>query len=629
MRLPGVRRIELEPLADADVIALVRSQGADELGNESLLAVVRRAAGNAFFAEELLDAGLADADAALPETLADLLLMRLDRLDDHARRLVRAAACSDARHDYAVLSKVVGLPEEQLDDALRSAIDHKVLTRLAATTTYQFRHALLGEAIRDDLLPGERRRIHAAYLEALTTGDPRGPAAEIAHHALGAGQRETAFVATIEAAEAPQRLAGYDEAAQHYEQALTLLDAAPGDFDAMALVIDASAALVTSGRLLRAVELLRDHLAQLPADVSAEARGRLLVAIGNTTYYANLDMEAEEASAEAARIVPDEATVLRAEVAALHARTSSSRGRYDEAIQWGERALAIAEQIEAADVIADAKATLTRVMVRRGDDPEKAKQGFVELVESSRARATSWASCAVCTSSGSSPSTRVPSTQPTRRSAAAWRAPRRPVGHGVPYGFDGRFLAALVCYMRGRWDEVLELGDVGPDAPALADALLGAIALMVAAGRARSISSSAPSVVAALWRHEVAAAIHSTSALIELHGVAGDLVAARRSLDDLVELHTRGLGRSRVPRTHPPGRVGDRPVRRPRPSRSAATEQSALLEHAAELVAIADRVAEHTSALGPEGQAWLVRAHAEHARLRWLCGVDAPPSATR
>ena len=363
-----------------------------------------------FFAEELLDAGLADADAALPRHSPTCCIGDADRLDDGARRLVRAVACSDARHDYAVLTRAVGLAEEKLDEALRSAIDHKVLTRIG-DEAYQFRHALLGEAIRDDLLPGERRRIHAAYLEALTTSDPRGPAAEIAHHALGAGQRETALFATIEAAEAAQRLAGYDEAAQHYEQALNLLDAAPGGFDTTVLVIDASAALVTSGRLLRAVELLRDHLAQLPADVPIESRGRLLVAIGNTTYYANLDTEAADASAEAARIVPDGRTVLRAEVAALHARTSSSRGRYDEAIQWG-RALAIAEQIEAADVIADAKATLTRVMVRRGDDPEKAKQGFVELVASSRGRRRP-RRAAACISSGFSPLTKVPSTPPT------------------------------------------------------------------------------------------------------------------------------------------------------------------------------------------------------------------------
>ncbi|MET0577384.1 MAG: AAA family ATPase, partial [Ilumatobacteraceae bacterium] len=622
VRLPGVRRIELEPLADADVVELVRSQGANELGNESVLAVVRRAAGNAFFAEELLDAGLADADAALPETLADLLLMRLDRLDDRARRLVRAAACSDARHDYAVLTRVVGLPEEQLDDALRSAIDHKVLTRIG-DETYQFRHALLAEAIRDDLLPGERRRIHAAYFEALTTGEPRGPAAEIAHHALGAGQRETAFVATIEAAEAAQRLAGYDEAAQHYEQALILLDAAPDGFDAMALVIDASAALVTSGRVLRAVELLRDHLAQLPADVPIQLRGRLLVAIGNTTYYANLDLEAVEASAEAARIVPDEPSVLRAEVAALHARTSASRGRYDEAIQWGERALAIAEQIDAADVIADAKATLTRVMVRRGDDPEKAKQGFVELVESSHAagdvlgelRGLHQLGFLSFNEGALDAADEAFRRVMTRAEATGWA--------WGPYGFDGRFFAALVCYMRGRWDEVLELRDVGPEAPALADALLGAIALMVAAGRGEVDQLERTFGHRALWRHEESASTHSTSALIELHGVAGDLAAARRAHDDLVELHTRAWDEAEFPARIRLGAlvIGQYATAAEGVGRD---EQSLLLEHAAELVAIADRVADDTPALGPEGQAWLVRAHAEHARLRWLCGVDAP-----
>lgn len=98
-RMPGVRRLELSPLTDVDVVALVRSHGANDLTADGLQTVVKRAAGNAFFAEELLDAGLADVDSALPETLADLLLVRLDRLDYDARRLVRAAACSDGRHD--------------------------------------------------------------------------------------------------------------------------------------------------------------------------------------------------------------------------------------------------------------------------------------------------------------------------------------------------------------------------------------------------------------------------------------------------------------------------------------------------------------------------------------------------
>ncbi|MEJ7634582.1 AAA family ATPase [Aeromicrobium sp.] len=622
VRLPGVRRIELDPLGDADVVDLIRAHGADALDGDSMLAVVRRAAGNAFFAEELLDAGLADVDGALPETLADLLLMRLERLDDNARRLVRAAACSDARHDYNVLSRVVGLPEEQLDDALRSAIDHKVLARVGEDS-YWFRHALLAEAIRDDLLPGERRRIHAAYLEALTSGARRGPAAEIALHALGAGERETAFVSNIEAAEEAQRLSGYDEAAQHYEQALTLADEAPADLDLVRLVIDAATALVTSGRLLRAIELLRDHLEQLPAAAPPEDRGRLLVAIGNTAYYASLDIEAEEASLEAARVVPDVPTVLRAEVSALLARTASNRRRHAEAIEWGERALAIAEQIGAPDVVADAKATLTRVMVRTGDDPEKAKLEFLDLVEVSRAdghilgelRGLHQLAFLQYNEGALDAAEQSFRQGMTRAAKTGWA--------WGPYGFDGRFFSALICYMRGRWDEVLALRDVGPDAPAIPDASLAAIALMVAAGRGEVDQIERTLPMRSLWRHEVAASVHSTSALIDLHASAGDLAAARRAFDDLLDLQVRAWDEPLFPGGIRLGAllIGQYASAAPSLGRE---EQAPLLEHAAELVDFVDQVTGAIVPLGPEGRAWQARAHAELSRLRWLCGVDAP-----
>ncbi|KRC64918.1 hypothetical protein ASE12_09180 [Aeromicrobium sp. Root236] len=622
VRLPGVRRIELEPLDDTDVVDLVRAHGADALDSDSLLAVVRRAAGNAFFAEELLDAGLANVDGALPETLADLLLMRLERLDDNARRLVRAAACSDARHEYSVLTQVVGLAEDELDEALRSAIDHKVLTRVGEDS-YWFRHALLAEAVRDDLLPGERRRIHAAYLEALTSGSRRGPAAEIALHALGAGERETAFLSSVRAAEQAQRLSGYDEAAQHYEQALTLVDSAPADLDLVKLVIDASSALVTSGRLLRAVELLRDHLGQLPSDAPAEDHGRLLVAIGDTAYYANLDAESEQASLEAVKVVPDEPTELRAEVAALRARTASNRRRHDEAIEWGERALAIAEQIGAADVIADAKATLTRVMVRTGDDPEKAKRGFLELVEVSRAdghvlgelRGLHQLAFVHYNAGELDDAENAFRQGMVRASETGWA--------WGPYGFDGRFYSALICYMRGRWDEALALRDVGADAPAIPDASLAAIALMVHAGRGDVDEVERTLTMRSLWRHEISASVHSTSALIELHGVAGDLAAARRAFDDLADLQVRawdeplfsgGIRLSAL-------LIGQYATALPTLDRA---EQAPLLTQAAELADFSDRVAASIDPMGPEGVAWQIRVHAEHARLRWLTGVDVP-----
>ena len=62
---------------------------------------------------------------------------------------------------------------------------------------YAFRHALLGEAAYDDLLPAERVRLHQRYVAALRDGVAGGTAAELARHAHLAGDRDTALAAGI------------------------------------------------------------------------------------------------------------------------------------------------------------------------------------------------------------------------------------------------------------------------------------------------------------------------------------------------------------------------------------------------------------------------------------------------
>ena len=104
-----------------------------------------------------------------------------------------------------------------------SLTDHKVLTQVAGDS-YGFRHALLAEAVHDDLLPSERRRINLAYISALTADGATGPAAEIAMHAAAAGDLTRAFTANVEAAEDAVRVAGHDESAHHYENALEMVD---------------------------------------------------------------------------------------------------------------------------------------------------------------------------------------------------------------------------------------------------------------------------------------------------------------------------------------------------------------------------------------------------------------------
>ena len=626
IRLPGVRRLELTPLGNADVLELVRSRGAGDLAAEGLSAVVQRAAGNAFFAEELLDAGLADSRAPLPETLADLLLIRLDRLDDDARQVVRAASCSGGRVSDRVLAEVVGLPGTRFDEAIRSAIDHKVMVQVGGDS-YDFRHALLAEAIHDDLLPGERRRINHAYLDVLTADGLRGPAAEIAMHAAAAGQLTRAFLASVEAGEDAVRVTGYDEAARHYEQALGLLDAAPDDTDIAGLVVAAADALLNAGHLTRSAALLRDHVAQLPADAPVNDRGRLLVALGTSTLLAANEAEAEAVSREALRVVGDERTVLRARAEALRALVASDVDRDEEALEHGERSLALAEQLGAAEVVADVTATMTRVLARTGGaDLEKSRKRYDELIAASRADGDVRSELRglhnlafVLLNAGELDDAETAFRGAMARAEATGRA-------WAPYGFDGRAYAAIICYIRGRWDEALELQSAVRHAPMLAEVILSGEALLIAAGRGDETALGEAPRVQAMWGRDIALAVHSGAALIDLHGDRGDLAAARTAHRDVVTcLSHEWNGRHFSAHLRLGGLiVGQMAAAAPRLSRAEHLE---LLADVAAFETHIAEVVEANPRMGPEGHAWRLRFAAECARLRWVAGVDGPEQA--
>jgi DNA-binding NarL/FixJ family response regulator len=146
---------------------------------------------------------------------------------------------------------------------------------------------------------------------------------------------------------------------------------------------------------------------------------------------------------------------------------------------------------------------------------------------------------------------------------------------------------------------------------------------MVHAGRGNLDAVERTLPMRSLWRHEVAASVHATSALIDLHGVSGDLAAARRAYDDLVDLQNRAWDEPLFPGAIRLAAllIGQYASAVPSLGR---TEQAPLLEQATELADFADQVAAAIDPMGPEGVAWQIRVHAEHARLRWLTGVDVP-----
>ncbi|AZM48940.1 hypothetical protein DMB38_26975 [Streptomyces sp. WAC 06738] len=217
-RLRGVRRFELARFSRDEVRSQLAGLRGGEPPEDLVAEVYGRSDGNAFFVEELaagLGAGTGGRGGAVAgrpaggigESLRDLLLVRAEALPDPARRIVALAAVGGDRVDTALLAAVSGLGEDALFDALRTAIGAGVLLPAdERVDAYRFRHALMREAVSDDLLPGERARLSRRFAEALEA-DP----------------------ALVRADERPARLAGYWYLAGDPARALPAVLAAAAD----------------------------------------------------------------------------------------------------------------------------------------------------------------------------------------------------------------------------------------------------------------------------------------------------------------------------------------------------------------------------------------------------------------
>ncbi|SDY00592.1 AAA ATPase domain-containing protein [Geodermatophilus africanus] len=365
VRLPGVERLELAPLPDDAVGALVRGLAAG-VPERTVEDVVARAEGNAFYAEELLAAGL--AGETLPLGLTDVLLARVEQLGEAAQRVLRVAAVAGRRVRHDLVAAVSGLPPAELEAALAEAVHHHLLV-VSGDGRYRFRHALLREAILADLLPGERVRLHATTAAHLAATPGAGTAAELAHHARASNDLAGAFTASLEAAAEACRAGAPAEQLQHLEAALALWPAVPdaasrAGQDQPALLLDSAAAARAAGEPQRAVALVRAALDLLGPDGDPVERARVHYRLAQALSGVEDQAAAHRESTRALGLVPaDPPSVVRTWAAATHARTSWSLGRRAEAEAAAREALAAADALGLDSAWADTAVSLARMGV--------------------------------------------------------------------------------------------------------------------------------------------------------------------------------------------------------------------------------------------------------------------------
>jgi DNA-binding CsgD family transcriptional regulator len=632
-RLQGVHRMSLEPLDPTDVRQLVAdlSAGGADLTPDEIAMIVERADGNAFFVEELVGATTATHDSGLPADLAELLLVRLDRLDENARLVVRAASVAGRRVTHELLAVAAELADGALDEGLRMAVERNVL--VASDRHYAFRHALLGEAVYDDLLPGERVRLHARYAAAIRDGRARGTAAELARHAMLAHDDATALTASIQAGHEAAAVGGPDEAAQHFERALRLLsglgttgEAGHAGVDRAKLAVDTAEALSSSGHPERAAALLAEQLACLPEDAPPASRGQVLAARAVALTAFETEEEPPAISEEAVRITPEDDKLARAKVLAAHAYVLAMFWRHQEAQQVGLDALALADQLNRSDLAAEVITTLSAL--RLGTTTERLRDALREAIERTVEVGNIHAELR-----GRYLLARSFQDWGELDEAERWfrSSVERAEAAGVewaPYASGARWHLTWVLLTRGDWDGVLAITDLSASSPPpMARAMFAGLRAVVRVARGEDLSAELRAL-RPMWRLDGALAVHAAAQEILLAAREGDVPRAKSTYDAVVAAitaiwHPWFDGRVRL------AALVIESIAAAIPKTSAA-DRPALLALADQLHddghTVLDRYTNPDKQWGPEGRAWLARLDAEVQRVRWLAGAPDGPS---
>jgi tetratricopeptide (TPR) repeat protein len=358
-------RLALAALSTADSVRVARATlGADELPGELESVIAGKADGNPFFVEELvrslLETGalrreggrvvLARAldEVVVPDTVQDVILARIGRLDPAVRSTLQVAAVIGREFGRRLLDHVAGEPE-RVARALGQlmAVEFVYEKTLFPEPVYAFKHALTHQVAYATMEPAHQRELHrriGAAIEVLYADRLSEHGGLLAHHYSRAEEWPKALHYLVVAAARAAATFATREALALYDEALEAAQRQPGgaDRDAIMAIHEAKAALhvVVSDFEQSRVEASRlVDLARAAGDRPRQAAGLAALAWAST-WARDLDGAATYArqAIEVGESVPADSALARSHFAIGFVRAVT--GGRDEAREHLGRALA-------------------------------------------------------------------------------------------------------------------------------------------------------------------------------------------------------------------------------------------------------------------------------------------------
>jgi class 3 adenylate cyclase len=362
-RIHGAQTIALAPLSDPETAALVSGLlGSDPSVGGVITMVTEKAAGNPFFAEEIvrelaergvlegqIGAYVSTADVgevSVPATLQATIAARIDRLDPAAKRTLSAAAVIGSRFSRELLETL------GIDPVLESLVGGELIDQICFTRQqeYVFHHPLIRTVAYESQLKSDRAELHRRIAAAIESRDPAAAdekAALIAEHLEAAGDLHAAYGWHMRAATwATNR----DIAAARlsWERAQTIADALPADDPNQPTMRIAPRTMLCgiAWRVHMTVAGDRfDELRQLCTAAGDKASLAIAMAglVADHAFQARL-REASQLASEAWALIEsigDPNLTVGLSFTAIYAKLYSAE--WNDVLQWSQRVIDVAE----------------------------------------------------------------------------------------------------------------------------------------------------------------------------------------------------------------------------------------------------------------------------------------------
>ena len=343
-------RMPLAPLTEAAVAQLAREAGRSAKGLHGITG------GNPLFVTEVLAAGA----ATVPPTVRDAVLARAARLLPAARAVAELVCVVPGRAEPWLLEQAARADEASIAGCLSMGMVRSDDGSLA------FRHELARRALEDSLSQPRRQPLHAAVLEVLAARPDVSPA-RMAHHASGARDRSRVLRYAPLAAREAASVGAHREAAAHYRAALRYADGLPP-----AELADLQEQLryecYLTAAYQEALEAQQSALAIWRGRGERLKEGEALTWLSRLTWFLGDTAQANRYCDAA--IATLESMAPGAELALAYWRRADLAMEAHEAelaIEWAQRAIALAQAASARKIVAHAWNTLGTMRLVIGD----------------------------------------------------------------------------------------------------------------------------------------------------------------------------------------------------------------------------------------------------------------------